>query len=41
MHVVKSPAALVGAVWKKINTRIGIDGKAVLPQAVNKEMVAA
>jgi hypothetical protein len=41
MHIVKSPAALVGAVWKKINTRIGIDGKAVLPQAVNKEMVAA
>lgn len=34
MHIVKSPAALVGAVWKKINTRIGIDGKAVLPQAV-------
>ena len=35
LPVVKSPAQLVGAVWKKINTRIGIDGKALLPQAVN------
>jgi hypothetical protein len=34
MPVVKSPAALVGGVWKKINTRLGIDGKAFLPQAV-------
>ena len=41
MYVVKSPADLVGAVWKKINTRIGIDGKSLLPQAVKPEMVAA
>jgi hypothetical protein len=31
--VVKSPAQLAGAVWKKINTRLGIDGKDLLPQA--------
>ncbi len=34
MPVVKSPAELAGAVWKKINTRLGIDGKSYLPQAV-------
>lgn len=33
MPVVKSPAELAGAVWKKINTRLGIDGKSILPQA--------
>lgn len=33
MPVVKSPADLAGAVWKKINTRLGIDGKNLLPQA--------
>lgn len=33
MPVVKSPNNLVGAVWKKINTRLGIDGKDILPQA--------
>lgn len=33
--VVKSPADLVGAVWQKINRRLGIDGKAQLPQSVN------
>lgn len=36
--VVKRPSDLVGAVWKKINTRLGIDGKALLPQAVKPEM---
>lgn len=41
MPVVKSPAELAGAVWKKINTRLGIDGKTLLPQAVKKEMVGA
>ena len=35
--VVKSPAQLAGAVWKKINTRLGIDGKAYLPQYVKPE----
>ena len=35
MTVVKSPSQLAGAVWQKINTRLGIDGKAQLPQAVN------
>jgi len=35
MPVVKSPAELAGAVWQKINRRLGIDGKAQLPQAVN------
>ena len=35
MPVVKSPKELAGAVWKKINTRLGIDGKAQLPQVVN------
>jgi hypothetical protein len=35
MPVVKSPMELAGAVWKKINTRIGIDGKTYLPQYVN------
>jgi hypothetical protein len=39
MPVVKSPAQLAGGVWKKINTRLGIDGKAFLPQAVKPEMV--
>ena len=34
LTVVRSPADLVGAVWKKINTRLGIDGKSLLPQAV-------
>lgn len=33
MPVVKSPKELAGAVWKKINTRLGIDGKSLLPQA--------
>jgi hypothetical protein len=40
LPVVKSPAQLAGAVWKKINTRLGIDGKALLPQAVKREMQA-
>jgi hypothetical protein len=38
--VVKRPSELVGAVWKKINTRLGIDGKTLLPQAVKPEMQA-
>lgn len=38
MPVVKSPSELAGAVWKKINTRLGIDGKSLLPQAVKREM---
>lgn len=33
MPVVKSPSLLTDAVWKKINTRLGIDGKDLLPQA--------
>lgn len=33
MPVVKSPAEFAGAVWKKINTRLGVDGKEMLPQA--------
>lgn len=33
MPVVNSPAELIGAVWKRINTRLGIDGKSILPQA--------
>jgi len=37
LPVVKSPAELAGAVWKKINTRLGIDGKAFLPQYVKPE----
>lgn len=37
LPIVKSPSELVGAVWKKINTRLGIDGKALLPQAVKPE----
>jgi hypothetical protein len=41
LPIVKSPAALAGAVWKKINTRLGIDGKALLPQVVKPEMAAA
>jgi hypothetical protein len=40
LPVVKSPAALVGAVWQKINTRLGIDGKALLPQAVKPQLAA-
>lgn len=34
MPVVKSPAELAGAVWKKINTRLGISGNEMLPQAI-------
>jgi hypothetical protein len=34
MPVVNSPAELAGSVWKKINTRLGITGKELLPQAV-------
>ena len=30
MPIVSRPSELAGAVWKKINTRIGIDGKSVL-----------
>jgi hypothetical protein len=41
MPVVSNPKQLAGAVWKKINTRLGIDGKALLPQAVKSEMVGA
>jgi hypothetical protein len=41
MHVVKRPCDLAGAVWKKINTRLGIDGKALLPRVVKPEMAAA
>ena len=37
LPVVKSPVELAGAVWKKINTRIGIDGKALLPQYVKAQ----
>ena len=40
LPVVKSPKELAGAVWKKINTRLGIDGKTLLPQAVKREMQA-
>lgn len=40
MPVVSSPSDLVGAVWKKINTRLGITGKALLPQAVKPELQA-
>ena len=38
LPVVKSTKELAGAVWKKINTRLGIDGKALLPQSVKPEM---
>lgn len=41
LPVVKSPAELAGAVWKKINARLGIDGKAFLPQYVVPESVGA
>jgi hypothetical protein len=37
MPVVKSPSELAGAVWKKINTRIGITGKTFLPQSGKAE----
>ncbi len=33
MPVVKSPKDFAGAVWKKINTRLQIDGKTLLPVA--------
>ncbi len=32
MPIVKSPKELAGAVWKKINTRLGISGDCILPQ---------
>lgn len=35
MPIVKRPSELAGAVWQKINKRLGITGKAFLPQAVN------
>lgn len=35
--VVKRPSELAGAVWKKINTRLGIDGKSYLPGFVKPE----
>ena len=35
LNAVSSPKNLAGAVWKKINTRLGIEGKELLPQAVN------
>lgn len=35
--VVKRPSDLTGAVWKKINTRLGIDGKEFLPGYVKPE----
>lgn len=35
LPAVKSPKEFTGSVWKKINTRLGIDGKEILPQAVN------
>lgn len=35
--IVKRPADLTGAVWKKINTRLGITGKTFLPQFVKPE----
>jgi len=38
--VVKRPSQLAGAVWQKINRRLGIDGKALLPQAVKPELAA-
>lgn len=34
LPIVNSPAEFAGAVWKKINTRLGIDGKNLLPQFV-------
>jgi hypothetical protein len=33
MSVVNEASDLVGAVWKKINTRLGVDGKTLLPVA--------
>jgi hypothetical protein len=30
MPVVKSPKEFAGAVWQKINTRLGVDGKVPL-----------
>lgn len=41
LPVVKSPVELAGAVWKKINTRLGIDGKEFLPQYRPPETVGA
>lgn len=43
LPIVKSPTEFMGAVWKRINTRLGIDGKALLPQAVKaqEQMVGA
>ncbi len=38
--VVKRPSDLAGAVWKKINTRLGIDGKSILPQFVKPDVEA-
>jgi len=35
MPIVNSPKDFTGAVWKKINTRLGVDGKTVLPQAIH------
>ena len=40
MPVVKSPKELAGAVWKKINTRLGIDGNAPLVRGVKPELEA-
>jgi hypothetical protein len=39
LPVVSSPKQFAGAVWKKINTRLGIDGNQLLPQA--QELVGA
>lgn len=41
LPVVSSPAQLTGAVWKKINTRLGIDGSSLLPQAAQPGLVGA
>ena len=33
MPIVSRPSELAGAIWKKINTRLGVDGKTLLPVA--------
>ena len=40
MPVVNSPKELAGAVWKAINTRLGISGKEYLPQYNGGEVAA-
>jgi hypothetical protein len=36
MHIVKSPKELIGGLYKRINARLGIDGKSILPGFVPK-----